>query len=185
MGCIKSKENNLINNYYNNLESFECIICFEDNPLYIEKIKCKHQICKRCFWLKQDKQCLLCTKVMKPINKDNIKIKYLKEPYNEKMTVEQVETIKQLNLFNIQIDNINKINLIIGNLVLILKYEHNSIIIYYFPSFNNQKNQIIKNINNEHIILFYTLETDLKNKNYQIWYDNYNLYQWIMSYKNN
>ena len=68
---------------------------------------------------------------MKLLNKENIRIKYLKDPYNVNMTTNQSEILKQLNLFNIEIDNINKINTFLGNIVIVLKYKHNSLILYY------------------------------------------------------
>ena len=52
MGNKSSKQKLIeINNYYNSLNNFECCICFTEYIDKIERVKCKHSICKRCAFI--------------------------------------------------------------------------------------------------------------------------------------
>ena len=44
--------------------NFECCVCYDNKIINKKKIRCKHQICKRCFNLITDKRCPLCRKKM-------------------------------------------------------------------------------------------------------------------------
>ena len=44
--------------------NFECCVCYDNKEENQKKIRCKHQICKRCYKLITDNKCPLCRKRM-------------------------------------------------------------------------------------------------------------------------
>lgn len=48
---------------------YECCVCYERDHSKQKKIRCNHNICKRCYDLIPDKRCPLCRVKMKTIKK--------------------------------------------------------------------------------------------------------------------
>ena len=46
---------------------YECCVCYERDSSKQKKIRCKHNICRRCYDLIPDKRCPLCRVKMKRI----------------------------------------------------------------------------------------------------------------------
>jgi len=46
------------------IPDFECCVCYSKDHIKQKKIRCEHQICKRCYKLITDKKCPICRKKM-------------------------------------------------------------------------------------------------------------------------
>jgi hypothetical protein len=180
MGNKSSKQKLIeINNYYNSLNNFECCICFTEYIDKIERVKCKHSICKRCAFILQNNLCPICRLPLEILNKKNIQF-YFDEPYNSHGDMGKKELIMQMDIMDISELDVKRIKKIIGNLAVV-RFVNNDLIIHYFPYFNNLRIQTIKEFNIENNYLFITLIEDLEKQKYKIWYDNQDVYNRILN----
>ena len=86
-----------------------------------------------------------------------------------------------MDIYNITKFDVERITKTIGKLSTIGKDSNDNLYIYYFPYFNNVPYQIINNFSKSNNYLYITLKEDLENNNYDIWYDNIDLFKWIIN----
>jgi hypothetical protein len=183
MGLNNSKRKQIIemNQYYDNLEEFECCVCFSERKNKMKRIFCGHQICEKCFFKIKNNQCPMCRQNFEPIDFKKSGNCYINDPYQYNYNMEKKEILDQLDLFNIQTDDIYLIKENIGKLVVLGRLINEpSIMVYFMPFFMGKRYEIIKNYNGENIYLLYTLIDDLKKNGYDIWYDNKGLHDEII-----
>jgi hypothetical protein len=192
MGLNNSKRQKIIevNNLYDKLEDFECCVCFIERKSKLKRILCGHQLCEKCFQtisgLERDKnKCPLCRQELEAIDDKTKKTCYLDDPFQENYDIDKKEVLSQLDLFNVNIDDINLIKKNIGKVAIIGKLETRGSIMVYFIPFLYQKNfEVIQNFGHENKILLYTLIYDLKQSGYDIWYNSIDVYNYINFFLN-
>ena len=174
MGLHNSKRKKIVevNNYYDQLKEFECCVCFIERKSKMKRIICSHQICEKCFYKIND-ICPICRQKLEPIQEKNIKeICYANKPYQKNYDINKIEIIEQLDLNNIKKDDVDLIKKYIGKLAVVGILIDKSIIVYFMPFFSGKRYEIISDINSDNKYLLYTLLDDLKEKDYDVWYDN-------------
>jgi len=184
MGLQNSKRKKIveINNYYDQLDNFECCVCFNDRKTKMKRIICGHLICEKCFLKIQDFKCPICRQEMLSI--DTIKknpIRYINDPFQENLNMDFKEILEQVDLHNIIKEDVSLIQKNIGKVALIGYINTGTIMIYYMPYYLNQWYNVL-DISGENIYLLYTLIDDLKNKDYNIWYNDKLIHDTLKKY---
>ena len=176
MGLTNSKyKKNIIdlNNFYDNLVDFECCVCFNERKSKMKRVFCGHLICDKCYKRLKEKKCPICREDLKIIEKEPIYSCYVSDPYQENLNIDKKEIIEQLDIYNVKQDDVNLIINNIGKLAIIgILHNKNACMIVYYPNFYKKSYQIIENIfDNFNKIILKTLIDDLKNSDYDVWYN--------------
>ena len=121
----------------------------------------------------------MCRTELIPIDeKEKKSICYINDPYQENLDYNKKEILEQIDLHNILNDDVELVKKYIGKTAIIGSVNKKTVMIYFMPFYNKNWFQII-DINGENKYLLFTLIDDLKNNNYDVWYNSKMIYESI------